>query len=50
MGFPRIFSKKPVFQTMQVSAPAAAAVQPQMIDALVPDVRMQNQAEAICFP
>ena len=44
-GFPHDFFKKPVFQTMQVSAPAAAAVQPQMIDALVPDVRMQNQAE-----
>ena len=42
-----IFFKKPVFQTLQVSAPAAAAVQPQMTDALVPNMHMQNQAELL---
>lgn len=46
-GFPHDFFKKPVFQTMQVSAPAAAAVQPQMTDALVPNMHMQNQAELL---
>ena len=32
---------------MQVSAPAAAALQPQMTDALVPSMQMQNLPELL---